>query len=242
MSNLQEKKNNFLIGGVYLMTINKNHEKFRQLLLVEEFKRCIHSDVKYFLDEKKVETLEEAARLADDYSLTLKVSFINKGKSTPSHFNSKFSSGNLFSSSSQSNTPKTKSSDEHKGHNPLSRPTCNYCKKTGHLISDCFTLKRRQRSRDEAKPAGLTTSRSEPQSCIDNNAILKVIEPMSDSIMEIYEPFLSEGSVSLIGDTCPPTPIKILRDTGASQSLILADTLPFPEKTSSGSSVLIQGV
>ena len=60
--------------------------------------------------------------------------------------------------------------------------------------------------------------------------------------MEIYEPFLSEGFVSLSGDTCDPTPIKILRDTGASQSLILADTLPFSEKSSSGLSVLIQGV
>ena len=39
-----------------------------------------------------------------------------------------------------------------------------------------------------------------------------------------------------------PRPIKILRDTGASQSLILADILPFSEKTSSGTSVLIQGV
>ena len=34
----------------------------------------------------------------------------------------------------------------------------------------------------------------------------------------------------------------LLRDTGASQALILADTLPFSEKTSSGTSVLIQGV
>ena len=50
------------------------------------------------------------------------------------------------------------------------------------------------------------------------------------------------GFVSLSGDNCPPTPIKILRDTGASQSLILADILPFSEKTSSGTSVLIQGV
>ena len=48
--------------------------------------------------------------------------------------------------------------------------------------------------------------------------------------------------VSLSGDNCPPTPIKILRETGASQSLILADILPFSEKTSSGTSVLIQGV
>ena len=50
------------------------------------------------------------------------------------------------------------------------------------------------------------------------------------------------GFVSLSGDNCPPTRIKMLRDTGASQSLILADILPFSEKTSSGTSVLIQGV
>ena len=40
-------------------------------MLVEEFKRCINSDVKSFLDEKEVETLEKAARLADDYTLLL---------------------------------------------------------------------------------------------------------------------------------------------------------------------------
>ena len=50
------------------------------------------------------------------------------------------------------------------------------------------------------------------------------------------------GFVSLSGDNYPPTPIKIIRDRGASQSLILADILPFSEKTSSGTSVLIQGV
>ena len=36
--------------------------------------------------------------------------------------------------------------------------------------------------------------------------------------------------------------IKILRDTGASQSHILVDTLSFSEKTSPGTSVLIKGV
>ena len=41
--------------------IGSNHEKLRQLMLVEEFKRCINSDIKSFLDEKQVETLEAAA-------------------------------------------------------------------------------------------------------------------------------------------------------------------------------------
>ena len=54
------------------------YPKLRQLMLVEEFKRCIYSDVKSFLNEKDVETLEKAARLADDYTLTHKVSFISK--------------------------------------------------------------------------------------------------------------------------------------------------------------------
>ena len=55
-----------------------DHAKLRQLLLVEEFKRCINSDVKSFLDEKEVETLDLAARLADEYSLSHKASFVNK--------------------------------------------------------------------------------------------------------------------------------------------------------------------
>ena len=47
--------------------------------------------------------------------------------------------------------------------------------------------------------------------------------------------------MSLNSDFAQSTPITILRDTGASQSLILADTMQFSEKTSSGTSVLIQG-
>ena len=54
-------------------------------MLVEEFKRCINSDVKSFLDEKEVETLEKAARLADDYTLTHKVSFMAR-QILESHF------------------------------------------------------------------------------------------------------------------------------------------------------------
>ena len=54
----------------YSKKIDQNYDKLRQLVLVEELKRCIQSDVKTFLCEKQVETLEEAARLADDYYLT----------------------------------------------------------------------------------------------------------------------------------------------------------------------------
>ena len=58
--------------------IGSDYPKLRKLMPVEEFKRCINSYDKSFLDEKEVETLEKAARLADDYTLTHKVSFVNK--------------------------------------------------------------------------------------------------------------------------------------------------------------------
>ena len=52
--------------------IGSDHAKLRQLMLVEEFRRYINSNIKSFLDEKQVETLEAASRLADDYALTHK--------------------------------------------------------------------------------------------------------------------------------------------------------------------------
>ena len=227
-------------------TIGSNHEKLRQLMLVEEFKRCINSDIKSFLDEKQVETLEAAARLADDYALTHKVSFINKSNPSRRPFfpqsGSKHSPSNPSGNYSQTFTPKPKSSGENKDQNPLSQPICNYCKRTGHIISECLHLKRKKEKQEGLKPTGLTSLRSKPQSCVKEEDPIQTERPETDSVMEIYEPFLSDGFVSLNSDYAQSTPIKILRDTGASQSLILADTLPFSEKTSSGTSVLIQGV
>ena len=102
--------------------------------------------------------------------------------------------------------------------------------------------KREKEKQESPKPTGLTSLRSKPQSSIQDENPLSAKTSETDSVMEIYEPFLSDGFVSLNSDSAQSTPIKILRDTGASQSLILADTLPFSEKTSSGTSVLIQGV
>ena len=221
--------------------VGSDHEKLRQLMLVEEFKWCINSDVRAFLNEKEIENLDVAARLAYDYSLTHKTSFVNK-PFPRKPFNPQLK----FTPQSRPFSPQSKPrfSGENKGQSPLSQPICNYCKQSGHIISECIALKRkREKERQESpKPTGLTSLRLKPQSSIqDENPILAKTSE-TDAVMEIYEPFLSDGSVSLNTDFAQSTPIKILRDTGASQSLILADTLPFSEKTSSGTSVLIQGV
>ena len=56
-------------------TVENNYEKLRQLILVEKFKNCVPSEVRTYLDERKADTLSQAAVLADDYVLTHKNSF-----------------------------------------------------------------------------------------------------------------------------------------------------------------------
>ena len=65
---------------VLLFGVDKDHDKLRQLILIEEFKRCIHSDVRTFIYEQKAETLEDAARLADESFLSHKMTFVENPK------------------------------------------------------------------------------------------------------------------------------------------------------------------
>ena len=54
--------------------INKEYKRLRELMLLEEFKRCINNDIRTFINEQKPKDLTTAARLADEYSLIHKFS------------------------------------------------------------------------------------------------------------------------------------------------------------------------
>ena len=86
-------------------------------------------------------------------------------------------------------------------------------------------MNRKKEKQEGLKPTGLTALRSKPQSYLKEEDPTQTERSETDSVMEIYEPFVSDGFVSLNSDYAQSTPIKILRDTGASPSLILADTL-----------------
>ena len=77
----------------------------------------------------------------------------------------------------------------------------------------------------------------------DNSCIEDEISPNTESdYMENYKPFISEGVVSLVGDENSSQKVKILRDTGAIQSLMLESVLPLTENSFTGANVLISGV
>ncbi|KAJ8021034.1 hypothetical protein HOLleu_40788 [Holothuria leucospilota] len=81
-------------------------DALRQLLLVEEFKRCVNDDIKTHLEENKADKLKEVANLANQYPLTHKFGKVGQtqNKGQVSRPNKKYgnSSGTTGNSGSQS--------------------------------------------------------------------------------------------------------------------------------------------
>ena len=81
---------------------------------------------------------------------------------------------------------------------------------------------------------------------MSNDDIVTAVKDVEKSLinfsMESFKSFILDGFISLSSDFSNSTPIKILKDTGASQSLILLHTLPFSDSSYTGTNVLIKGV
>ena len=130
--------------------VNEDFKQLRQLVLIEQFKECIHANIKTHLDERDINNLEDAATTADDYALTHRLSTNNMGG--PNKFNqyhkvnsnrpNKDKSPQNQNSAREGKTQSGSSSQGNKGP-PSAKPvksgdgfktslTCDYCKSSGH--------------------------------------------------------------------------------------------------------------
>ena len=110
-------------------------------------------------------------------------------------------------------------------------------------MSDCFKLKQRRQGQNDSKPTGFISKTCNlPSNVNDVRGTILEEKSSSDSVMQSFEPFIHDVFVSLSSDLTNSNPVKILRDTGASQSLLLANTLPFSDVSFTGTNVLIKGV
>ena len=115
--------------------VNHDFNKFRQLILLEEFKSCVSAHIKTYLDERNAESLHQAAVLAEDYSLTHKGTFSKDSQSGAG------SKGNH--NGAASGTTSGKSSNDTRQLDGLRSskynvPVCFYCKKKGHVMAKCW--------------------------------------------------------------------------------------------------------
>ena len=81
--------------------------------------------------------------------------------------------------------------------------------------------KREKEKQESPKPTGLTTLRLKPQSSIKDENPISAKTSETDSVMEIYEPFLSDGFVPRNSDSAQSTLLK------SYEILVLLNTLPW---------------
>lgn len=106
---------------------------------------------------------------------------------------------------------------------------CFYCHEKGHLIAVCPILQRKIQRK--AQPA--------------SKSVAFVRTHSSESMLSIdptFEPFVCDGTVSFSEVDSECKRVRILRNTRAAQSFILAGILPFSTQSSCGSDVLVQGI
>ena len=217
--------------------VAKDYEKLRQMILVEEFKNCLPDNIKTYIEERKTEDLQQAATLADDYSLTHRISFVTLNNPRGSISQDDQSNCNNSSGAPIKPKPAGHPADGQRprqSRNGSRGPICNYCKCRGHVISECWSLEQKRNN-----PSGdlMVSTVNPPTTC----SVPPVENSNETSSSTDYHPFVSEGYVSL-SENGETVLVKILRDTGATQSLLVDNLLPLSEQTSIGASVLIQGV
>uniref|UniRef100_A0A3B1J3T9 Gypsy retrotransposon integrase-like protein 1 n=1 Tax=Astyanax mexicanus TaxID=7994 RepID=A0A3B1J3T9_ASTMX len=190
----------------------------RELILLEEFKNCLPERVVVYLNERSVPTVSQAAVFADEFVLTHKQAFkpaVYQTVGVPS------SAGKAVRSAGSP----PRSHDERE---------CYYCHKIGHIAGNCLALKKKLGSkRADGSP--------KPVALVDCGRVLVSEIPVTSLPDPCYSPFVSQGEVSLNAGEAA-VPVNILRDTGAAQSLILANTLPFGVDSFCGSYAVCKGL
>jgi len=135
--NLPGTRKHYLIAGVLLRKyVVKDFEK-----LPQSGKSCLPSNIKMYIDEQKADSLQQAAVLADDYSLTHHSSFAASG-GQQSKLVSSDANHRKFHGDESSSAGKGEDFLRGPRRSMSGAPVCNYYKRRGHVISECRTLEK----------------------------------------------------------------------------------------------------
>ena len=139
------EKENLFNRWCHSKEIGQDCKKLKQMVLLEEFKDKVRPDIRSHLDEQKVEELEKAAIMADDYALTHKMSSSKSGNSQQKRYHGSGKRENI--SRNMNDRKRQGKSTENVGLvskvEPLKPKSWGPCAKPGHIITNCWKLGRK---------------------------------------------------------------------------------------------------
>ena len=132
------EKENLFNRWCHSKEIGQDFKKLKQMVLLEEFKDKVRPDIRSHLDEQKVEELEKAAIMADNYALTHKM---NSKFGNPQQKRYHGSGNRENISRNMDDRKRQGKSTENVGLvskvEPLKPISCGHCGKPGHIITNC---------------------------------------------------------------------------------------------------------
>ena len=197
--------------------------ELKELLILEQFLYSIDPKIKQYLLVRDVTDLKNTSKLAENYSLMTKDSL--PAKKSDSKMASTQNVGGSKNHSSKDFLGKVSES-------PSRVKKCFLRKKVGHVVANCFHNPKRKKD-DDSKIGSValtryrTTKEEKDFVAVDGDSSLAY--------------FQSSGSISS-SDHEVGVPIRILRDTGASKSIVLHKAVPFIENMLIDEHVVLQGI
>ncbi len=208
----------------------KTLDDLKELMLLEQFKSSVSQRVATYISERKPDTAYEAAVMADEFSLIHKTSFGYKKVGENFQKESGYDPSRSYKFLRASPEKQRCVFGEKEKAN-----MCNYCHGFGHWKNECPLLKARDiaktKSKFSVKPVVLAVTASEV-----NNVQKNCLQCVST-----FSPFVTDGFVRLVNST-EDVPVKILRDTGSSETFVLESILSFSNDSYTGNDVLIRGI
>ena len=215
-------------------------QALKQLILIEQFKSCVVPTTRAYLDEKSINTLDEAAKMADQYVLTHRV---QNRKSTPVTF-----VGKSDGKRDQREASKTHQEDSWNdeagamkvaGRKTVGKIECWNCGKKGHRAMDCWSKKPGGENQIN-KPIAFLVSHEKSSLKDPMTARSEKLRSEENLLRESEKAFSYTGTIGTSEED--QTPIKIWRDSGCSQTLLKKGLIEESKKTATGLQVLISGV
>ena len=193
-------------------------EEYKELIILEQFLKGIPTDVRYYLNEREVKTVQRAATLAENFSLIN----VQKKKVHPKNA-PEDTKGESKNSSNSSRVGNSKNKDI----------TCFKCGGQGHISRYCKNSQQAKPNKNASSMATVTSNFQETNHCRDET---------TDEASNSFEPFIFTGYISLSSGDKKKVPVRIVRDTASSHSLVLRSSFPRIYEALTGERVVLSGV